>query len=177
LRHPKHGLDERFGLGLFDDDDLAERARRAGFELAVAHDLFVHHFGSRTFAGNGIDAEKLLDENAKRFAAKRSLPRTNGSRVALRPFTNPPRNSSATLDKPSFLPRINANERGFEKKEENVVCLQTRNVHEEMGPSALPSAADPRSSAFLRVPPRQETFRGSIGGEGLFDHDRPRRAG
>ena len=28
--------------------DLAERARRAGFELAVAHDLFVHHFGSRT---------------------------------------------------------------------------------------------------------------------------------
>ena len=38
------GLDERFGLGFFDDDDLAERARRAGFELAVAHDLFVHHF-------------------------------------------------------------------------------------------------------------------------------------
>ena len=46
------GLDERFGLGFFDDDDLAVRARRAGFELAVAHDLFVHHFGSRTFAGN-----------------------------------------------------------------------------------------------------------------------------
>jgi tetratricopeptide (TPR) repeat protein len=34
------GLDERFGLGLFDDDDLAERARRAGFGLAVARDLF-----------------------------------------------------------------------------------------------------------------------------------------
>jgi hypothetical protein len=30
---------EQFGLGLFDDD-LAERARRAGFELAVALDLF-----------------------------------------------------------------------------------------------------------------------------------------
>ena len=58
------GLDERFGLGFFDDDDLAERARRAGFELAVAHDLFVHHFGSRTFVGNGVDASRLLDENA-----------------------------------------------------------------------------------------------------------------
>ena len=44
------GLDERFGLGFFDDDDLAIRARGAGFELAVAHDLFIHHFGSRTFA-------------------------------------------------------------------------------------------------------------------------------
>ena len=43
------GLDERFGIGFFDDDDLAERARRAGFLLAVANDLFVHHFGSRTF--------------------------------------------------------------------------------------------------------------------------------
>ena len=58
------GLDERFGLGFFDDDDLAERARRAGFELAVVQDLFVHHFGSRTFVGNGVDAAKLLDENA-----------------------------------------------------------------------------------------------------------------
>ena len=77
------GLDERFGLGFFDDDDLAERARRAGFELAVAHDLFVHHFGSRTFVGNGIDSGRLLEENAARFAAKwgNSVPR--GRRVAL----------------------------------------------------------------------------------------------
>jgi O-antigen biosynthesis protein len=63
-------LDERFGLGFFDDDDLAERARRAGFASAVAHDLFVHHFGSRTFVGNGVDANRLLDENAARFAVK-----------------------------------------------------------------------------------------------------------
>ena len=75
------GLDERFGLGS-DDDDLAERARRAGFELAVTQDLFVHHFGSRTFAGNGIDASSLLDENARRFADQRGQdpPRGVGSR-------------------------------------------------------------------------------------------------
>ena len=77
------GFDERFGIGFFDDDDLAQRARRAGFELAVAHDLFIHHFGSRTFHGNGIDAEKLLDENARRFADKWGLARTNGKPVAL----------------------------------------------------------------------------------------------
>jgi O-antigen biosynthesis protein len=76
------GLDERFGLGLFDDDDLAERARRAGFELAVAHDLFVHHFGSRTFQGNGIDIGKLLDENAQRFAAKWGLADSDNGRAS-----------------------------------------------------------------------------------------------
>jgi glycosyltransferase involved in cell wall biosynthesis len=82
------GLDERFGLGLFDDDDLAERARRAGFTLAVAHDLFVHHFGSRTFVGNGIDAKSLLDENARRFAAKWGRDTPLGRRVTLQPWSN-----------------------------------------------------------------------------------------
>ena len=80
------GLDERFGLGFFDDDDLALRARQAGFELAVAHDLFVHHFGSRTFVGNGIDANQLLDENAARFAAKWGDSAPRGVRVALKTF-------------------------------------------------------------------------------------------
>jgi GT2 family glycosyltransferase len=80
------GLDEGFGLGLFDDDDLAERARRAGFDLAVARDLFVHHFGSRTFVGNGIDAEALLQANERRFADKWGHDRPRGRRVALRPW-------------------------------------------------------------------------------------------
>ena len=85
------GLDERFGLGLFDDDDLAERARRAGFELAVAHDLFVHHFGSRTFQGNGIDIGKLLDENARRFAEKWGLTHGKNGReiVRIKPWRRP----------------------------------------------------------------------------------------
>ena len=85
------GLDERFGLGFFDDDDLALRARQAGFELAVAHDLFVHHFGSRTFVGNGINANQLLDENAARFAAKWGDSAPRGVRVPLKTFPEGPR--------------------------------------------------------------------------------------
>jgi O-antigen biosynthesis protein len=84
------GLDERFGMGFFDDDDLAERARRAGFSLAVARDLFVHHFGSRTFAGNGVDAKKLLDENAQRFADKWGLAAPDSRRMAPRPWSSWP---------------------------------------------------------------------------------------
>jgi glycosyltransferase involved in cell wall biosynthesis len=88
------GLDERFGLGLFDDDDLAERARRAGFQLAVAHDLFVHHFGSRSFIGNQIDTERLLDENARQFAAKWGHAEPAGRRVALAPWAPAPRGNA-----------------------------------------------------------------------------------
>ena len=94
------GLDERFGLGFFDDDDLAERARRAGFELAVARDLFVHHFGSRTFVGNGVDAERVLDENAAKFAAKWGDSVPQGRRVTLRPFAPGPQTRARRGDCP-----------------------------------------------------------------------------
>jgi len=80
-------LDERFGIGFFDDDDLAERARRGGYALAVANDLFVHHFGSRTFVCNGIDAEALLEENARRFADKWGGGAPHGRRVVLQPWS------------------------------------------------------------------------------------------
>jgi len=96
------GLDEQFGLGFFDDD-LAERARRAGFELAVAHDLFVHHFGSRTFTGAGIDAEKLLSENGRKFAVKWGTPAGNGRAVAIEPWIGQERRK-ARQDQP----RMNA---------------------------------------------------------------------
>jgi len=82
------GLDEGFGLGLFDDDDLAERAGRAGFACAVARDLFVHHFGSRTFVGEGIDAEVLLQENRAKFEAKWGVAAGRGA--ALVPWSGGP---------------------------------------------------------------------------------------
>jgi GT2 family glycosyltransferase len=37
-------------LSLFDSDILSGKARQAGFTLAVCRDLFIHHFGTRTFA-------------------------------------------------------------------------------------------------------------------------------
>jgi GT2 family glycosyltransferase len=38
------------GLGVFDTEALCQKARQAGFTLACCRDLFIHHFGSRTFA-------------------------------------------------------------------------------------------------------------------------------
>ena len=107
------GLDEQFGLGFFDDDDLAVRARRAGFELAVARDVFVHHFGSRTFVGNGVDAERLLEENARRFAVKWGHDAAPGRRVTLRSWASPDRPPIG--DGEAFCPQMAADGRRWEE--------------------------------------------------------------
>jgi GT2 family glycosyltransferase len=44
------GLEQWTDLALFDTDLLSIKARQAGYTLACCRDLFVHHFGTRTFA-------------------------------------------------------------------------------------------------------------------------------
>ena len=63
-------FDERFGVGCFEDDDFCRRALQAGYRAVIAEDAFVHHFGTRTFLGSGIDLNVLLRENEKKYAAK-----------------------------------------------------------------------------------------------------------
>lgn len=64
------GLDERFGIGNFEDDDFCRRARQAGYRAVVASDAFVHHAGGATFRATGIDFSALMEENRKRFDTK-----------------------------------------------------------------------------------------------------------
>jgi GT2 family glycosyltransferase/tetratricopeptide (TPR) repeat protein len=63
-------LDERFGIGNFEDDDYCLRARQAGFRAVIARDCFVHHFGSATFKSIGIDIRTLLVANSCSFREK-----------------------------------------------------------------------------------------------------------
>jgi GT2 family glycosyltransferase len=44
------GLDERYGRGLFEDDDLALAVARRGWRVALARDVFVHHYGGASFS-------------------------------------------------------------------------------------------------------------------------------
>ena len=44
------GLNAWTDLSLFDTDILSAKAHQAGFTLVCCRDLFIHHFGTRTFA-------------------------------------------------------------------------------------------------------------------------------
>ncbi|WP_422927500.1 glycosyltransferase [Singulisphaera sp. PoT] len=63
-------LDERFGIGCFEDDDYCLRASRAGWRAVIARDAFVHHFGGRTFLGIGADFGAIMRDNGRRFREK-----------------------------------------------------------------------------------------------------------
>lgn len=63
-------LDERFGVGCFEDDDYTLRALSAGYRAVIARDAFVHHDGGRTFRGAGVDFAALMEKNRRLFEEK-----------------------------------------------------------------------------------------------------------
>ncbi|MEH7348927.1 glycosyltransferase [Gottfriedia acidiceleris] len=65
------GFDERFKLGTFEDDDICLRTVVEGYELRIALDSFVHHFGHVTFNGNSeINLNQLFIENRMKYIEK-----------------------------------------------------------------------------------------------------------
>lgn len=60
-------LDEAFGIGFFEDDDYCRRVDQAGWSIACAEDVFIHHHLSASF-------NKLKQERrAELFAQNRAL--------------------------------------------------------------------------------------------------------
>ncbi len=78
-------LDESFGTGNFEDDDFCLRAALAGYQNYIAGDVFVHHYGSRSFIGNGIDYNAAMSGNRKILGKKWTLSSQNeaGKKLAL----------------------------------------------------------------------------------------------
>lgn len=65
------GLDERFSPGNFEDDDFCLRAQTVGYKTVIAQDVFIHHYGSKSFKANGPDEyAKRLEHNKEVFIEK-----------------------------------------------------------------------------------------------------------
>lgn len=60
-------LDEGFGRGFFEDDDYCRRVERAGYRIACADDVFVHHHLSASFDKLKSDERQRLFEENKRY--------------------------------------------------------------------------------------------------------------
>ena len=68
-------MDERFGAGMFEDDDYNRRVRGAGFDIGLARDSFVHHWQKASFRLLGEDEYlRIYRENKARYATKWAAP-------------------------------------------------------------------------------------------------------
>ena len=64
-------LDENYGIGMFEDDDYSYAAKQAGFELVLAEDVFIHHFGSVSFKKlQEKTYQKVFENNRAYFEQK-----------------------------------------------------------------------------------------------------------
>jgi GT2 family glycosyltransferase len=64
-------LDERFSVGMFEDDDYSLRARQAGLKVICAEDVFIHHFGGAAFSSlPRSEYFRIFEENRTKFEQK-----------------------------------------------------------------------------------------------------------
>jgi GT2 family glycosyltransferase len=64
-------LDERFGLGMFEDGDYNRRVRDGGWEILCARDAFVHHWQKASFRRLGKAGYfELFEENRRKYEEK-----------------------------------------------------------------------------------------------------------
>src|SRR5262249_7488287 len=83
------GLDERFKVGTFEDDDFSVRVRKAGYRIVCAEDCFIHHFGNASFGKLESDAlQQIFDQNKKLFESKwQTAWRPHKYRAGVRPIS------------------------------------------------------------------------------------------
>lgn len=64
-------LDERFSIGMFEDDDYSRRVRALGYELRCARDVFVHHWQKAGFRTLGeTEYLRIYQENQRKYNEK-----------------------------------------------------------------------------------------------------------
>ena len=85
-------LDDRFGTGMFEDDDYCRRIASTGMEIRIARDTFVYHIGEASFSTLREDGryQALFASNKAAYEAKWNRPWTPHTyaplQTSVRPF-------------------------------------------------------------------------------------------
>jgi GT2 family glycosyltransferase/glycosyltransferase involved in cell wall biosynthesis len=89
-------LDERFGIGMFEDDDYSLRIHKKGLRVVCALDVFVHHFGQASFGKLHEDGSyyRLFEENRRKYEQKWQLEWKQHQNVLLQPVYHDSNTSS-----------------------------------------------------------------------------------
>lgn len=65
------GIDERYGIGMFEDEDFSLEIRNKSYKLLCAEDVYIHHWGSASFSKLGLAGYWLThEENRNKFEEK-----------------------------------------------------------------------------------------------------------
>jgi len=133
------GLDERFGNGNFEDDDLCLRAGLAGFKLRIALDAFVHHTGGQTFKGARMDYRASMERNWELFKTKWAMPKDAPLDKGYRLPSTAPEGLALRLPLPDL-------------KESHATTLEGRCWTDKMLPETAPKKSSRKTSA-IALPP------------------------
>ncbi len=63
-------FDTAFGAGMFEDNDLCYRLRRAGYRLMIANRAFIHHEGNKSLERSPEDMYAVFANNRGHYEAK-----------------------------------------------------------------------------------------------------------
>ena len=64
-------LDENYGVGMFEDDDYTMVARKLGYKVIMAEDVFIHHYGTASFKKlENAKYRKIFDANKAYYEKK-----------------------------------------------------------------------------------------------------------
>ncbi|WP_338588439.1 glycosyltransferase family 2 protein [Paenibacillus sp. Y5S-9] len=64
-------LDEGYAVGNFEDDDWIIRVKLSGYQLAVAGDAFIHHFGSVSMKALGEQDFAVVNKDNEQFYSQK----------------------------------------------------------------------------------------------------------
>lgn len=140
------GLDERFTPGNYEDDDFCLRAQMAGFKTVIARDVFIHHFGSKSFKANGEEkyAERLKINEAKFVNKWGATP----DQIWLQGVTPKSRNLFIPIDKNSLVENYQRAQIAIENQEFDIVLnhiselLNNKNLKQQFSVSEIEKIKD-----------------------------------